>query len=56
MRNYFFVGLQEVDSMTKEKIQDELKELKEAHAADEGIFLFFLSSFQAWSACVLSCV
>lgn len=38
--DYFFVGLQEVDSMTREKIQDELKELKEAHAADEGILSF----------------
>jgi hypothetical protein len=37
------LGLQEVDNMTREKIQDELKELKEAHAADEGIFFLLLS-------------
>lgn len=31
-----FVILQEDDSMTRETIKDELKEIKEAHAADEG--------------------
>jgi len=36
------LGLQEVDNMTREKIQDELKELKEAHAADEGTFFFYV--------------
>lgn len=37
------LGLQEVDNMTREKIQDELKELKEAHAADEGTSFLLLS-------------
>lgn len=35
------VLLQEVDNLTREKIEDELNELKEAHAADEGAFLSF---------------
>jgi len=37
------LGSQEVDNMTREKIQDELKELKEAHAADEGTYFLLLS-------------
>lgn len=41
MHNYFPIVLQEADNLTREKIQDELKELKEAHAADEGALLFF---------------
>jgi hypothetical protein len=36
------LGLQEVDNMTREKIENELKELKEAHAADEGMFFFYV--------------
>lgn len=35
-----FLVLQEGDNMTTEKIKDELKELKEAHAADEGDSFF----------------
>jgi len=35
------VLLQEVDNLTREKIEDELNELKEAHAAYEGAFLSF---------------
>jgi hypothetical protein len=38
MHDYFFVGLQEVDNMTRENIQDELKAIKEDNAADEGNF------------------
>jgi len=41
MHDCFSVTLQEVDNLTREKIQDELKELKEAHAADEGAFFPF---------------
>lgn len=64
MHNYFPVVLQEADNLTREKIQDELEELKEANAADEGAFLFFLFSIywsrlpfedneiNFWSACV----
>lgn len=37
--------------MTTEKIQDELKELKEAHAADEGIFFFHVISFITINVC-----
>ena len=42
---YIINALQEVDNLTREKIQDELKELKEAHAADEGAFLCVLYSY-----------
>ena len=65
MQNFFLIVLQEADNMTREKIEDELKELKEAHAADEGAFLFFLFStylsqlplekkilINVWSVCV----
>lgn len=44
MHDYCSVVSQEVDNLTREKIQDELKELKEAHAADEGAFLSFFCS------------
>jgi hypothetical protein len=40
MHGNFFVGLQEVDNMTRENIQDELKAVKEDNAADEGNFSF----------------
>jgi transcription initiation factor IIE alpha subunit len=49
MHDYFFVGFQEVDDMTEEKIQDELKAIKEAHAADEGNFYYFM--FLCLSVC-----
>jgi hypothetical protein len=41
MHDYFFVGLQEVDNMTRENIQDELKAIKEDNAADEGKLSFY---------------
>ena len=43
MHDYFFVGFQEVDDTTEEKIQDELNAIKEAHAADEGNFFILCS-------------
>lgn len=32
--------LQEGENLTKEQIEDEIKKLKDAHAEDEGIYLF----------------
>lgn len=42
--------------MTTEKIQDELKELKEAHAADEGIIIFFIYVLISLITIIVCCV
>jgi len=34
--------------MTEKKIQDELKAIKEAHAADEGNFFILCSIYTFW--------
>ena len=38
VRGYFL--MQEGESMTKEQIEEEIRKIKEAHAEDEGTFIF----------------
>lgn len=41
---FFFYYMQEGENLTREQIEDEIKKIKEAHAEDEGIYVFLTRS------------
>ena len=47
--------MQEGENLTREQLEDEIKKIKEAHAEDEGIYVFFTSSGVLFRASLIIC-